>query len=130
VPQSSGRDYGGPDGYNTDDCSDYGYYGASSPRQPRDLALYEVLLSDGTHTAKLYDRTAWVDIRGLTLDDIAPLSDRSAYGLAAALCVSGGFVSVFGGDPAPAVVSLARNFTGSLIGKRGSSQAARTGEYM
>jgi hypothetical protein len=43
-------------------------------RQPRDLALYETLTEAGTQTAKLYDRTAWVDLLGLELSDIAPLS--------------------------------------------------------
>jgi hypothetical protein len=134
VPQSGVCDYdlnsdNDPSSYATDDCSDYGYYGGSI-RQPRDLALYEVVKSDGTQTAKLYDRTQWVDRLDLQLTDIAPLSGRGVYGLAAALCITGGFTAAFGGEPSPAVIQLAANFTGSLIGKAGSSQAARTGEYM
>jgi hypothetical protein len=49
-------------------------------RQPRDLALYETVTSTGTHAAKLYDRTAWVNLLGLTTTDVAPLSGRNAYG--------------------------------------------------
>jgi hypothetical protein len=36
-------------------------------RQPRDLALYEALTSDGIQTAMLYDRTEWVSLLDLEL---------------------------------------------------------------
>jgi hypothetical protein len=114
------------------DCCDYGSGGVGAMREPRDLALYEVVHSDGTQFVKLYDRTQWVDLLDLTLEDIAPLSGRSAYGLAAALCVSGAFVSVFGGEPSATVVALANRFLGSLSAKYGSSHPPdhSYGEYM
>jgi hypothetical protein len=69
-------------------------------RQPRDIAVYETF--DGsTQTAKIYDRTEWVDLLGLVTTDVAPLSGRNAYGLAACLATSGGFVSAFGAEPGP-----------------------------
>jgi hypothetical protein len=98
-------------------------------RQPRDLALYETLTEAGTQTAKLYDRTAWVDLLGLESGDIAPLSGRNAYGLAACLATSGGFASAFGAEvPAP-VVALARHFRKNIIGKSGSTQDQSAGNY-
>lgn len=86
-------------------------------RQPRDLALYESLTEAGTFTAKLYDRTAWVDLTGLLSTGTAPLSARNAYGLAACLATSGGFVAVFGKEPTAATVALARHFLRSLMSK-------------
>ena len=97
-------------------------------RQPRDLALYESLTEAGVHTAKLYDRTEWVDMLGLALSDEAPLSGRNALGLAACLATSGGFNALFGGDPSGAV-PLARSFTASLMGKPGSTQDTSTADY-
>lgn len=98
-------------------------------RQPRDLSLYEALTSTGTHTAKLYDRTEWVSLLGLELTDTAPLSSRNAYGLAACLATSGGFIAMFGGDPSPAVVGLARNFLRNVMSKFGSTQDKIPAEY-
>lgn len=98
-------------------------------RQPRDLTLYESF--DGTtQTAKLYDRTAWVDMLGLSLSDIAPMGARNAYGLAACLSTSGGFVSAFGAQPGEAVVALARHFLRNVMGKVGSTQDSAGGEYL
>jgi hypothetical protein len=94
-------------------------------RAPRDLALYEAV----TSAAKLYDRTEWVDMLGLEQSDTAPLSGRNAYGLAAALVVSGGFTSLFGVEPSPSALETARNFTRSLMSKQGSTQDKIAGEY-
>jgi hypothetical protein len=98
-------------------------------RQPRDLALFESVDSDGTQTAKLYDRIAWVDLLDLGLSDEAPLSGRNAYGLAACLATSGGFMAAFGAEPSEAVVSLARHFRANLMSKAGSTQDRAAGEY-
>jgi hypothetical protein len=98
-------------------------------RQPRDLALYETLDSDGAQTAKLYDRTGWVDLLDLALSDIAPLSGRNAYGLAACLATSGGFMAAFGAEPSEAVVNLARHFRANIIAKAGSTQDSAGGTY-
>lgn len=102
---------------------------AERTRQPRDLALYESLTQAGTHSAKLYDRKEWVDLLGLEQSDEAPLSSRNAYGLAACLATSGGFISMFGGEPSPAVINLARQFTRSLMAKQGSTQDQSAGIY-
>jgi hypothetical protein len=98
-------------------------------RQPRDLAMYETLTSTGTQTAKLYDRTAWVDLMGLALTDDAPLSSRNAYGLAACLATSGGFVSAFGAQVTEPVVALARHFLRNVMGKDGSTQDTSGAEF-
>jgi hypothetical protein len=105
------------------------YDDGGETRQPRDLALYETLTEAGTQAAKLYDRTEWVNLLGLELSDIAPLSGRNAYGLAACLATSGGFASAFGAEvPAP-VVALARHFRKNIIGKSGSTQDQSVGNY-
>ena len=114
----------------------YGDYGmgcecgsTGDTRQPRDLALYESLTSTGTHTAKLYDRTAWVDLLGLTSSDVAPLSSRGASGLAACLATSGGFADLFGAQAGPGTVAVARHFLRNLMGKVGSTQDTSGGVY-
>jgi hypothetical protein len=98
-------------------------------RQPRDLALYEALTQAGTQTAKLYDRTEWVDLLDLVQADTAPLSGRNAYGLAACLATSGGFISMFSGEISPGVVEVGRSFMRSLMSKQGSTQDKIAGEY-
>lgn len=98
-------------------------------RQPRDLALYESMSEAGTHTARLYDRTEWVDLLGLELADTAPLSSRNAYGLAACLATSGGFLALFSAEPQPHVIALARQFTANLMSKSGSTQDREGVEY-
>lgn len=97
-------------------------------RQPRDLALYETF--DGTtQTARLYDRTEWVDLLDLELGDIAPLSGRNSDGLAACLATSGAFLSVFGAEPSAPVIALARHFLRNVMGKAGTTQDNSGAEY-
>ena len=91
-------------------------------RQPRDMALYETLTQAGVQTAKLYDRTEWVDLLDLELSDIAPLSARNSDGLAACLATSGGFVAAFGAQVPEQVIALARHFRRNIISKAGSTQ--------
>jgi len=98
-------------------------------RQPRDMAVYESLTEAGTRTAKIYDRTAWVNLIGLASGDTAPLSGRNAYGLAACLATSGGFLGHFGGNPNPTTVATARHFLRNIMDKRGSTQEPRTADY-
>jgi hypothetical protein len=81
-------------------------------------------------TAKLYDRTAWVSLLGLRTTDVAPLSGRNAYGLAACLATSGGFVAMFGATPPREVYRLASEFQLTLSYKPGSTQDRIAGEYM
>lgn len=98
-------------------------------RQPRDLAMYESLTEAGTQTAKIYDRTAWVSLTGLVLADTAPLSSRNAYGLAACLATSGGFLANFGGQPDPGTIALARHFLRNVMSKDATTQDRSTAEY-
>lgn len=103
--------------------------GIGYTRQPRDMALYESVTSTGTHKAKLYDRTAWVDLLGLATTDTAPLADRNASGLAACLATSGGFMDMFGAQPGPGTVALAQHFLRNVMGKIGSTQDNSGAEY-
>lgn len=97
-------------------------------RQPRDMALYESF--DGTtQTAKLYDRTAWVDLLGLESTDEAPLSGRNASGLAACLALSGGFADLFGVEAGPNTVALGRHFLRNIMSKMGSTQDDSGADY-
>lgn len=98
-------------------------------RQPRDLAMYEILTEAGVQTAKLYDRTEWVSLLDLQSTDVAPLSGRGALGLAACLATSGGFGAVFNAQADPRLLFLARQFTASLAGKPGSTQPHDRAEY-
>lgn len=99
-------------------------------RQPRDLALYESLTSAGVHAAQLYDRTQWRSLLNLTSAGFAPTSGRNAWGLAACLAISGGFLAMFtDAQVTPQTVELARNFTRSLMSKQGSTQDRSEGEW-
>jgi hypothetical protein len=99
-------------------------------RQPRDLAIYETVSDDG-RSVQLYDRTAWVELTGLALEDEAPLSGRGAMGLSAALAVSGAFASMFGSGQGvnPDIRMLAANFLSSLSFKRGATFDRGTADY-
>jgi hypothetical protein len=97
-------------------------------RQPRDLSCYERF--DGTTRAvKLYDRSEWVDLIDLELSDVAPLSGRGAYGLAAALASSGGFIDMFGAQLSPAVLARGKRFLANLSYKLGSTRDRTAAEY-
>lgn len=106
---------------------DYGEEGNSSTRQPYDLSLVESVTSAGVRTVKLWDRTGWVDLLGLTLASTAPLASRGLTGLAA--CVAKTYCEMFGRDLGPNTAMLARRFEGSLSHKFGSTQEAATGTY-
>lgn len=87
-------------------------------RIPRDLSLYEAFNDEGEMTAaRLFDRTQWVDLIDLETADTAPLSNRNAYGLAACLATSGGFVAMFGAQPSDATIALARHFLRNVMSK-------------
>lgn len=101
---------------------------SNTTRQPRDLALYESF--DGTtQTAKIYDRTEWRSLLELELSDVAPLSGRDAYGLAACLATSGGFIAAFGAEPPAPVIALARHFLRNVMGKSGTTQDRQGADY-
>lgn len=97
-------------------------------RAPRDLAAIETVIN-GVRSVKLFDRTGWVDLIGLEPSGEAPLASRGAYALAAALAVSGGFLSVFDGDPKPTTVSLANRFLMGLSLKWGSGERSGTSYF-
>lgn len=95
-------------------------------RAPRDLSIIETVLN-GTRTVKLYDRTAWVSLLGLTLDSEAPLSGRSEAGLAA--CVARHFCEMFGREVGLNTAMLAANFERGLSSKKGTTQDRKAAEY-
>lgn len=103
-------------------------YPDGEDRSPRDLSVIEKIVA-GDREAWLFDRSGWVNLLGLEAADEAPLASRGAYGLAAALAVSGGFLSVFGGDPKPTTVELARRFQMSLSLKWGSTRDSSGPSY-
>ena len=98
-------------------------------RQPRDLALYEALTEAGTQTSKVYDRTAWVDVVGLTGAGTCPLGARDRHGLAACLVTFGGLGDMFGAEVGQGVVSKAKKFLRNIMGKHGSTQDKAAGVY-
>ena len=99
-------------------------------RQPRDLALYESLTEAGTQAAKVYDRTAWVDVIGLTGAGACPLASRGMMGLAACLAVSEAFLAEFNdAQVSPRVERLAKNFLRNIMAKHGSTQDRGTVDY-
>lgn len=99
-------------------------------RVPRDLACIETII-DGARTVKIWDRTGWVDLLGLDLNDTAPLAERNAFGLAAALAVSGGFAAMFGSvaDIGPDVRVLAAQFNGNISRKATTRDRIPAGYY-
>jgi hypothetical protein len=113
-----GKRYYIPAGFTlTPATSDY-LDSCGNVRQPRDLSVYESF--DGaTRTVRLYDRTQWVDLLGLTLNSTAPLSARGEMGLAACLAISGAFAAMFGDTATlnPDVRRLAQVFTGQIMDK-------------
>jgi hypothetical protein len=124
-----GKRYFVPTGYTLTDATSVYTDEDGVVRQPHDMAMYEALTQAGTQTAKLYDRTEWVDLIGLASGDTAPLSGRNALGLAACLATSGGFVAAFGGEASPELIALSRHFLRNIMDKGGSTQADRTGDY-
>jgi hypothetical protein len=95
-------------------------------RAPYDLSLIEAIES-GERTVYLYDRTGWVEIQGLALDNDCPLSTRGKDGLAAAFALR--FVDMFGGAITPALASFGRKFMGSIAAKQGTTQPVQAGTY-
>lgn len=97
-------------------------------RAPRDLSLIETI-TGGVRVVKIWDRTSWVSLLDLTLDTAAPLSNRGAWALAAVLATSGGFLGIFGAEPARDVRMLALGFMASLSAKTGTTQDRIPAEY-
>jgi hypothetical protein len=100
----------------------------SDTRAPRDLSIIETL-QDGEREVWLWDRTEWVSLLDLDANSAAPLASRGAWGLAAALAISGAFVTMFGDDAGPDVRVLAARFKTSLSMKYGTTRDGIAGEY-
>lgn len=101
---------------------------ACGERCPRDLTVIETIIG-GQRSVKLWDRSGWVDLLGLNENGPAPLASRGAWGLAATLAVSGGFVTMFGGEPTSDVRMLALRFQNGLVAKFGTTQDSIAGDY-
>lgn len=98
---------------------------AGTDRAPYDLSLIEV--QDGqTRNVWLYDRSAWVDLTDLALEDACPLALRGMSGLAACLALEIAGPSWTATD---AIMRLAAQFKQALSYKIGSTRPVRTASY-
>lgn len=105
-----GWDYSVP----TDDLS------PDSTKPPYDMALIEVVdIAGQSVTRWLYDvgQTLWVNINGLTLDSIAPLSSKGRGGLIACLALN--LADEYGGVVGPSTARQAAAFKTALSLKLG-----------
>ena len=88
-------------------------------RAPRELACI-VRIVGGVQTSQVYHKGAWVALNDLSLSDAAPLADRGAFGLSAALALM--IVETFQqGVVSGSVVAMARQFLGGLSLKLGAT---------
>ena len=88
-------------------------------RAPRELACI-VRIIGGVQTSQIYHKGAWVTLNGLELTDEAPLSDRGAFGLSAALALM--IAETFQqGAVSGSVAAMARQFLGGLSLKLGAT---------
>lgn len=93
----------------------------------RDLAAIEVN-DDNGRKVWLWDRTEWVRIDNLTMDDEAPLAERGMNGLAA--CLAMACAEEYGNVLMGAgVVAQANAFRSALFYKMGSTQDIVPGVY-
>lgn len=95
-------------------------------RAPRDLSIIETVIG-GTRGVKVYDRTGWVSLLGLTLSSDAPFAGRGVAGLSA--CLARTYVEMFGGELGPYTQRMAARFEGSLSRKGSSTQDKQAVEY-
>lgn len=96
-------------------------------RKPRDLVAIESFVAGGSRSAYIWDRTAWVQVNGLSEDDPAPLSARGVNGLAACLAML--YADEFGAEVGPGTVLQARNFKTALSFKFGSEREPTVSDY-
>lgn len=91
-------------------------------RTPYDLSLIEV--QDGaTRNVWVYDRSAWVDLKGLTLSSTCPFAERGESGLAACLAIT--LADTFGAPIGRSVSSAAAAYRQALSYKLGSERPGR-----
>lgn len=100
----------------------------SDERAPRDLSVIETLIG-GERDVRLWDRSAWISMLNLSASAEAPLASRGAWGLAAALAVSGAFTTMFGGELGPDVRMSALRFQNGVAAKFGSTHDSIAGSY-
>lgn len=96
-------------------------------RKPRDLVAIESFVEGGTRQAHLWDRTGWVRIDALDVDDEAPLSNRGVNGLAA--CVAQYYAEEFGAQLGASIILQARNFRLALSYKFGTEREVVGGAW-
>lgn len=96
-------------------------------RIPYDLAL--VVVAKTSPEFHLFDALVgdWVRLDSLTLDDVAPLSNRGRDGLACALAIA--ITDEYGGDAGPNTKRTAAQFMMGLSEKRGGAQPVMQAEY-
>ena len=96
-------------------------------RAPRELSCIVTIIG-GEQVSRIYHKGAWLGLNGLTLSDEAPLSDRGAFGLSAALAMM--IAETFQrGILSASTASMARQFIGSLSMKLGSTPRPSVTEY-
>jgi len=96
-------------------------------RRPYDRSL--VVIVGGTPGSYLYSaqRGSWDRLSSLTLDDFAPLSERSSDGLASLLCVRLG--EEYGAVIGPATKGAAAVFSSIISNKRDSQRQSVQATY-
>lgn len=96
-------------------------------RAPRELSCI-VAIVDGVQTSKVYHKGAWVTLGGLEASTVAPLADRGAFGLSAALALM--IAETFQrGIVSESVARMARQFIGSISMKLGATPRASETVY-
>lgn len=88
-------------------------------RAPRELSCVVTIIG-GAQASTIYHKGAWLGLNGLELTDPAPLADRGAFGLSAALALM--IAETFGqGSVSASVANAARQFLGGLSMKLGAT---------
>lgn len=95
-------------------------------RAPRDLSIIETVLNS-VRAVKIYDRTGWVTVTGLTLDSTAPLAERGRHGLA--LCLARHLLEGVGRSLGPMQSAAAAQFLAGISYKLGSTRDRIAAEY-
>lgn len=95
-------------------------------RAPYDLSAVVVVTTTGADNF-IYTNGAWESCTGLTLGSEAPLAGYGLDGLAGTLAER--LASTFGTDVGVGAARAARLFKGAIMGKVGSTQPDRVGEY-
>lgn len=96
-------------------------------RQPYDLSVIETYnTTTSARSVKIWDRNAWVELLGLTLDSEAPLAARGVTGLSACVAIE---LTAFGAVVDPRIERQANRFKASLSMKFGADVKPREDMY-